>query len=529
MTHKPMTLKSRLTVTVLLPAAFVQALVLTTPAFAQDDSSGSVDIAQTQALLARDTPERKPGQKPDPNSLEAGIWSETAKAELKAKTSGERDLNPELDTYVGGVLTKITGPYSGDVRLYVMDRPFFNASMAPNGYTEVWSGLLLRCQTEDELAFVLGHEFGHFRHSHSIKTYQAAKDGSNAAIAASMLLAVAAVGASMNASSVQAVQNINNITSGLIDVVYLGTVAAFLSYSRETEAQADAYGLMYMRQAGYFPGAAADVWQGRLDETAASDFEKVRRSPTRINVFGDHPLETDRLTALRVQDKAANKGVPSTRTPEEAKAARAAYRAHIRPYLSAWLKDDLRRQDYGQTLFVINRLSVDGLDAGVLNFYAGEAYRLRGGKGTNNSGDLDNAVAAYQKALQSPDAPKETYRQLGDVFRRLGNTKAAVEAFDAYLKAAPDASDAWMIQDQRDTLAKDLPAQAAAPVPTPEPAAPAPTPTAPPVPAPAAAPVPAQQPAPAPAAIEPAAPPAATPAAAPAAAATPSSSGGTAP
>jgi predicted Zn-dependent protease len=524
MTHKSKTLKYRLAVTVLLPAAFVQALVLTAPAFAQDDSGG-VDISQTQALLARDTPERKPGQKPDPNTLEGGIWAATAKAELKAKTSGERDFNPELDAYVGGVLTKVTGPYSGDVRLYVMDRPFFNASMAPNGYTEVWSGLLLRCQTEDELAFVLGHEFGHFRHSHSIKTYQAAKDGSNAALAATVLLAVAAAGASMNAQSMQAVQNINNITSGLIDVVYLGTVAAFLSYSRETEAQADAYGLMYMRQAGYFPGAAADVWQGRLDETGASDFDKVRRSPTRINVFGDHPLETERLTALRAQDKAANKGVPSTRTPEEAKAARAAYRAHIRPYLSAWLKDDLRRQDYGQTLFVINRLNVDGLDAGVLNFYAGEAYRLRGGKGTNNSGDLDNAVAAYQKALQSPDAPKETSRQLGDVFRRLGNTKAAVEAFDAYLKVAPDASDAWMIQDQRDTLAKDLPAPVPAPAPTP-PTAPAPAAA---TEAAAPAPAPAQPPAPAPAATEPAAPPAPTPAAAPAAAATPPSSGGTTP
>jgi hypothetical protein len=504
-THKPRI------AALLLSAALLQALAVSTPAFAQDD--GGADISQTQSLLARDTPERKPGQKPDPNSLEGGIWSATAKAELKAKTSGERDFNPELDAYVNGVLTKVTGPYSGDVRLYVMDRPFFNAAMTPNGYTEVWTGLLLRCETEDELAFVLGHESGHFRHSHSIKTYQAAKDSSNAAMAASMLLAVAAMGASMNASSVQAAQNINALTSGLIDIVYLGTVAAFLSYSRETEAQADAYGLMYMRQAGYFPGAAADVWQGRLDETTASDIEKVRRSPTRINVFGDHPLESDRLVALRAQDKAANKGALSARTPEDLKAARAVYRTHVRPFLSAWLKDDLRRQDYGQTLFIVKRLSVDGLDAGVLNFYAGEAYRLRGGKGENNGADLDKAVAAYQLALQSPDAPKETSRQLGDVFRHLGNTKAAVESFDAYLKAAPDASDAWMVQDQRDSLAKTLPAAAVT-----APAAPAP------VPAPEPAPTPAAPAAP----TETAATPAPTPsAAAPTAAVTPTSGGTT--
>ncbi len=411
--------------------------------------------------LADDAPERAPGQKPVAKSLEAGIWAETAKAELQAKTSGEREFSPELDAYVNSVLARVTGPYSGDVRLYVMDRPFFNASMAPNGYTEVWTGLLLRCQTEDELAFVLGHESGHFRHSHSVKTYQALKDGQTAALAATVLLSVVAMGAAANASSVQAAQSISQATSGLIDIVYLGSVAAFLGYSRETEGQADSYGLIYMRQAGYYPGSAPDVWRDRLDETAASDFEKVRNSPARINVFGDHPLERDRLTSLIRQDKLLNSGAPSTRSEDQAKTARAAYRAHIRPFLSTWLKDDLRRQDYGQTLFVVKKLGVDGQDMGVLNFYAGEAYRLRGQKGADGS-DLENAVTAYKKALENPDAPKETYRQLGDVFRRLNATKDAIDAFTAYLKASPDAPDAWMVQDQIDTLSKAAPPPPAA-------------------------------------------------------------------
>ncbi len=447
----------------LVSTALLQtALILPAQALASAPAAAQVQPVDLNPDLADDAPERAPGQKPEPGSLEEGIWVEVGKAEHAAKTSGERNLSPDLDAYVGGVLTRVTGRYSGDVRVYVMDRPFFNASMAPNGYTEVWTGLLLRCDDEDELAFVLGHELGHFRHSHSIKTYKALRDGQNTALVATMALSVLAMGAAANAGTAQAAQSISNATSGLIDVIYLGSIAAFLGYSRETEGQADTYGLIYTREAGYFPGAGARIWQDRLDETAASDIEKVRTSPARINVFGDHPLETTRLTALTRQDKLLNGGTPSTRTPEEAKAARLAYRAHIRPYLSAWLRDDLRRQDFGQTLFVIDRLGVDGEDKGLLNFYAGEAYRLRGGK--TGKPDLDSAITAYKVALENPDAPKETWRQLGDVYRRVGDTPKAIEAFNAYLKALPDAQDAWIVQDQLDTLAKgDQPATPAAP------------------------------------------------------------------
>lgn len=465
----------RLGAAVMLPAAALQILLTTAslsaltpvPATAQTVTAPAVTAPAVTAVslnpsVKGDAPERQPGQKPVAKSLEAGMWVESEKVEVKAKTSGERNHDPALNTYINEVLDKSAGSYAGDVRLYIMDRPFFNASMAPNGYTEVWTGLLLRCQTEDELAFVLGHEAAHFRHSHSVRTYQAAKDSQNAALAASLIIAVVAAGAAANANSYQAAQNIGNIGSGLIDIVYLGAVASFLGYSRETESQADTYGLLYLKEAGYFTGSAADIWASRLDETAASDYDKVRKSPTRINIFGGHPLETERLSDLERQERLLNGGKSAERTVEDAKAARAAYRARIRPYLNSWLREDLRRQDYGQTLWLAERMRIDGEDAGLLNFYSGEAYRLRGGRGADGS-DLENAVHAYKKALEQPDAPKETNRQLGDVFRRLGNTKEAIDAFTAYLAAAPDASDAWMVQDQIDTLKQSIPQPAAAP------------------------------------------------------------------
>lgn len=427
------------------------ALSIALPCVAQAQTSATPKIAD----MGTDSPERLPGQKPVPNSLEAGIWAETAKVEHDAKTSGERDTDPALQAYVGGVLTRIAGPFSGDVRLYVMDRPFFNASMAATGYTEVWTGLLLRCETEDDLAFVLGHESGHFRHSHVMRQYQAIKSGQNAALAATFLLSAVALGASLNANSYSAVRDISNATSGLVNLTYLGTIAALMNYSRDMETQADAYGLIYARDARYYTGGAADLWRERLNETAASDYEKVRNSPSRINVFGDHPLEADRIAALSARDLSLNGGKASFRSADDAKAARAAYRDHIRPWLGAWLKDDLRRQDYGQTLYIIDRLGRDGLDLGILDFYKGEALRLRGKRGPDGS-DMENAITAYKAALESPDAPKETWRQIGDVYRHFGMNTEAVDAFKHYIALAPDAQDAWMVQDQIDTLSQDL-------------------------------------------------------------------------
>ncbi|MCR6658340.1 MAG: M48 family metallopeptidase [Asticcacaulis sp.] len=415
---------------------------------------------QTAANLDRDMPERIPGARPDPKSLEGGIWADSAKAERLAKTSGERDTDPALEAYISGVEAGVAGPFAGDIRMYVMDRPFFNASVSPNGYGEVWSGLLLRCETEDELAFVLGHETGHFRHSHGLKRYQEVKSGSNAAMVAMLVIGVAAAAsAAASTPAGTTYRPVGGYSGTLIDLTYLGTIAVLMGYSRDTEAQADAYGLIYENKAGYFTGSGAALWTRMIEETQASDYEKVRRLPTRTNVFGSHPLESDRITLLNALDRQLHGGALASQDVAEAKAARAAYRAHVRPYLGRWLKDDLRRQDYGQTLYLIDHLSVDGEDAGLLNFYRGEALRLRG-----HTDDLPQALAAYKAALKSPDAPVETWRQLGDVYRHAGQTTEAQDAYRAYLAAAPTASDAWMIQDEIDTIAKTTPAETPPPV-----------------------------------------------------------------
>ena len=113
-----------------------------------------------------------------------------------------------------------------------------------------------------------------------------------------------------------------------------------------------------------------------------------------------------------------------------------------------WLKDDLRRQDFGQTLFIINRMKKDDQDLGLLNFYQAEALKLQGK-------NLDAAAGSYIEASKYPDAPLETQRQLGDVYRKLEKNSLAIEAYKKYLNLNPNAEDNWIIEDLISTLSKN--------------------------------------------------------------------------
>jgi predicted Zn-dependent protease len=401
-----------------------------------------VSLAALAAALALGGPaqaaERLAGARPDISSIEGGLWGEMDKVEAEARTRGDLNRDPALNAYVHEIMCKVAGPHCADLRVYVMDRPYFNASMAPNGYTEIWSGLLLRASDEAEVAYVLGHEFGHFVETHSLERYGAQKTRANVALAASVVVAVAGASSAAGAATSGEAQSIIDATRGTIDLIYYAQMAALFRFTREQESEADLLGQRRAGQAGYDVAAAMESWRGLIAETQGSDFKRVRRSESRSSIFDSHPLSADRIAALEVQAKTLRAG---------GERGRARHRAAIRPFLPAWLRDDLRRRDFGQTLVVIDRLAAGGEDLGVLNYYRGEAYRLRRGEG-----DLAKAREAYLVASGQADAPAATWRELGDIHRRDGDRVAARAAYETYLAKAPQAEDAWMVQDSLSSL-----------------------------------------------------------------------------
>lgn len=377
---------------------------------------------------------RAPGLRPAAESAEAGLWDIMDKAEAQARRSAEINSDPALNDYVRNLTCKVAQEYCSELRIYVMDRPFANATMAPNGYGEVWSGLLLRVESEAELAFVLGHEVSHFAENHSAEQLQARKVRQNLVLAASVGVAVVGVSAAAGATTYDGAQAILDATGNLIDALYLGAVAAHFRFSRENESEADRLGLARMAAAGYPAAAGPTMWRNTIGESAASDFERVRKRDARLGIFDSHPLTQERVKLLDVE--AARLEVTG------ADEGRERLRAAIRPHLGRWLKDDLRRRDYGQTLFLIDRLARLETDLGVLEFYRGEAYRLR-----RHAGDEVLAEAAYVAASAHPDAPVALWRELGDLRKRRGDAAGARSAYETYLRLAPAAEDAWLVQD----------------------------------------------------------------------------------
>ena len=136
-------------------------------------SSALILTSTAQAASTLTTP-RLTGQKPDITSDEAGLWSVMDKSEQAAKTSADRVKDPALVDYLRGETCKLAPEYCDELRVYVLQRPFFNATAAPNGYIEVGTGLMLRVKTRSEPAFVLAPQISHFRPNHSIQAWRAA-------------------------------------------------------------------------------------------------------------------------------------------------------------------------------------------------------------------------------------------------------------------------------------------------------------------------------------------------------------------
>jgi tetratricopeptide (TPR) repeat protein len=377
----------------------------------QGPDVAAAPVATTPAARVIPPPSRS---RPLASTDEGGLWGMSDRAETTARSSGQLETDPALNEYVRDVACRVADGFCGDIRLYVMNRPYFNAQMAPNGYMEVWSGLLLRVEDEAQLAFVLGHEIGHYEERHSVEMQRTLRARANVATVFSIITAGAGV--------------------GLIgDIVYLGTIASVFGFSRENETEADGIGFRHATATGYDPNAGHALWTNLIAEAQASDNPDVRREEARASIFRTHPLSADRVELLTQEARGAPAG----------EAGRERYRAAIRPFLDEWLRDDLRRRDYGQTNNILDRLAAHGEDLGVVEYYRGEINRIRRGEG-----DRDRAIAHYTSAIAQPDAPAAAWRELGEYASRDGRTSEAAAYFTTYLERAPQAGDRAFVESK---------------------------------------------------------------------------------
>lgn len=375
-------------------------------------------LAAALAACATSAPMRDnvPGSTPTAGSDEAELWYAMERAETELRRSPLRMRDEALNAYVSGVACKASGPHCRDLRVYVMDVPQFNASMAPNGMMLVWTGALLRIRDESELAFVLGHEAGHFTARHSLQQWRRMKDTS-ALLSAFQLVAYGA-GA-----------------GGLAQLGALAGYAAIFKYSRDMEREADRLGFAAVVANGWAPQAGADLWARMWRE------EQTRRYDRPLPVFSTHPASQERLNDIKAA-AAAIPNPPSDRGRER-------YRAVVRPFLPKLLDEELGQRRYAGSILVIGELLKDSPaeDQGLLTFYLGEAHRRRG-----LGDDKATAAAHYAKAIELPGTPAAAWREHGFARRAAGDTSGARVALQRYLQAAPQAEDRAFVQRELDKL-----------------------------------------------------------------------------
>jgi predicted Zn-dependent protease len=349
-----------------------------------------------------------PGYRPARSSEEADLWAAVDRAEADIRGSRFRIQDPALNAYLHDIACRLASDHCSDIRVYLLRSPYFNATMAPNGMMEVWSGLLLRTQNEAQLAAVIGHELGHYLERHTLQRWRDAKSKSDFATFVSIGLAAAGGGAAANLPSLLA-------------------IASIYSFSRDQEREADSIGFDLMTKAGYRPIEAARVWEQIVAEDAASKDRKER------SIFlASHPAPEERMATLREKAQAL------TGASEDVFADR--YRDELLSVRATLFQDELLLRQPDRSLALLDIMLKVTKENGEIAYFAGEIYRLR-----DESGDGARSRDALERAITYADCPPDAYRSLGLIHLKAGERDLARQAFQRYLALKPDAADKAMI------------------------------------------------------------------------------------
>lgn len=194
-------------------------------------------------------------------------------APTRQSQGGDYVLDPELTEYVRAVGAKIAAVSDRKLpfELVLLNDSTPNAWAMPGGKMAVNRGLLYEMGSEAELAAVLGHEFVHAAARHGAKGMERG-----------LLLqgAILAVGIGT--------QN-TNYGNLLVGGAQVGAQLASMRFGRDAELEADKYGMLYMKRAGYNPAAAVD-----LQQTFVRLFEG-RKQNWLEGLFASHPPSAERV------------------------------------------------------------------------------------------------------------------------------------------------------------------------------------------------------------------------------------------
>jgi hypothetical protein len=174
------------------------------------------------------------------------------------------------------------------------------------------------------------------------------------------------------------------------------------------------------------------MWAQLIEERRASAAARSKRYRDNArSEFSTHPPSEARMLDLTASaPEVSAVFVPGRQYSD----GRAEWLSAVAPIRGALLEEQIKQNDPGASLYLVNALASDGWD-GTLRFFAGEVFRLR-----DAPGDAANAARAYAIA------PPEAWRAHGYGLVKTGRADEGHRALARYLELKPNSSDAAMIR-----------------------------------------------------------------------------------
>jgi len=204
-------------------------------------------------------------------SSSAQAYAQTlSEAQKKGKLSSDAVLNNRVKRITDRLIAQAGNMYppSRDWKwsVAVIDEPTLNAWCMPGGKMAIYTGIIEKLKlSDDEIAQVMGHEISHALLGHGRERMS-------------------------RAMATQGGMQIGSILAG-VDLSVLAPVADIaltLPNSRESESEADRYGIELAARAGYDPHAAISLWE-KMSQASGN-------GPPQF--LSTHPAPSNRIQAL---------------------------------------------------------------------------------------------------------------------------------------------------------------------------------------------------------------------------------------
>lgn len=372
---------------------------------------------------------------------ERELWEKSEAEQQKLNRRGRLYQDPLLEEYLNDIARRLIPPEVEQagipIRVRILQDPSLNAFAYPNGAVYIHTGLLARVENEAQLATVLGHELMHVVNRDAVRHYRSAR---NKVIFANMAAIAASIGVSAvagdqwrrgNAVTAAVIGQTANVMLGL--GLQLGLLAAVNGYGRHLEDQADVGAMRLLANAGYDIKEAPKVHRILLERYGDP-------TPLENFFFGNHSRNQERIEnyeRLLNTDYATVAQAPNLTTNSEAFQLRT--RALVRD--NAWL--DIEAGRFGTAKAALERVIAIAPSDAKAHYYLGELYR----KQRQDPADVEQAVAAYQRAVAYDATFAEPHRSLGLLYYISGQKDEARQAFERYLELKPQADDRQQVRE----------------------------------------------------------------------------------